>query len=153
VIGRLIASIGPRFGLRAARVPIEPAWLLRKVEPRTPALASPHWPFAVLLRRRLRAAGIATPDRVLGLRWSGQMTRERLAGLIRRVPQGLTEIYLHPATGAFSGSAPGYRYREEFEALIDAGTIAATREAGLELGGFSDFPDSGTELPLGEATR
>src|SRR2546421_8372589 len=36
-------------------------------------------PCALLLRRRLRAAGLLTPDRVFGLRWSGRMTRERLA--------------------------------------------------------------------------
>ncbi len=34
--------------------------------------------------------------------------------MIRSLPEGLSEIYLHPATGPYSGAAPGYRYREEF---------------------------------------
>jgi len=31
------------------------------------------------------------------------MTRERLSGLIRNLPNGLSEIYLHPATGPSRG--------------------------------------------------
>ena len=68
------------------------------------------------------------------------MTRERLSGLIRNLPNGLSEIYLHPATGPFPGAAPGYRYREEFDALMAAEIVAASRDSSLRLGGFSDFP-------------
>lgn len=140
VIGRLMAEIGGRFGLRAARVPSEPAAVLRKIEPRTrwapEALAAP---LTMLLRRRFRAAGLLAPDRVFGLRWSGQFTRDRLLGLMRNLPDGLSEIYLHPATGPFPGAAPGYRHREEFEALTAPEIVAASRDPSLRLGGFSDF--------------
>ena len=140
VIGRLMAEIGGRFGLRAARVPSEPAAVLRKIEPRTrwapEALAAP---LTMLLRRRFRAAGLLAPDRVFGLRWSGQFTRDRLLGLMRNLPDGLNEIYLHPATGPFPGAAPGYRHREEFEALTAPEIVAASRDPSLRLGGFSDF--------------
>jgi chitin disaccharide deacetylase len=142
LVGRMIAAIGPRFGLTAARVPLEPAELLRRVEPhvspsRAGALVTAPW--ALWLRRRLRAAGVRTSDRVLGLAWSGRMTRERLCGLLGALPPGLTEIYLHPATGPYPGSAPGYRYREELEALTAPETAAACRAQGIELGGFADF--------------
>jgi chitin disaccharide deacetylase len=139
-IGRMIASIGPRFGLKAARVPLEPAGLLRRVEPRVSRAGSlVTAPWAHLLRRRLRAAGMRTPDRVLGLAWSGAMTRARLCGLLAALPTGLTEIYLHPALGPYPGSAPGYRYREELEALTAPETAAACRDLNIELGGFADF--------------
>jgi chitin disaccharide deacetylase len=72
------------------------------------------------------------------------MTKERLFGLIRNLPDGLSEIYLHPATGAFVGAEPGYRYREEFDALMDSEIIAASRDTSLRLGGFSDFLASQT---------
>ncbi len=76
------------------------------------------------------------------------MTRERLSGLIRRLPDGLSEIYLHPATGPFPGAAPGYRHREELEALVAPEVLAACRDSSLRLGGFADFlarsvPDHG----------
>jgi hypothetical protein len=68
------------------------------------------------------------------------MTAARLAGLMRRLPAGLSEIYLHPAArDAYEGSAPGYRYVEEFRALLDAKVIEAARDSGAALGGFAEF--------------
>jgi hopanoid biosynthesis associated protein HpnK len=140
VVGGLIAAIGGRFGLRAVRIPLEPAQVLRKIERQTPwAPALLITPFALLLRRRFRAAGLLAPDRIFGLRWSGRMTRERLSGLIRNLPNGLSEIYLHPATGPFAGAAPGYHYREELDALMAPEIVAASRDSSLRLGGFGDF--------------
>ena len=140
VVAALIAAIGGRFGLRAVRIPLEPAQVLRKIERQTPwAPALLTAPFALLLRRRFRAAGLLAPDRIFGLRWSGRMTRERLSGLIRNLPNGLSEIYLHPATGPFAGAAPGYHYREELDALMAPEVVAASRDSSLRLGGFGDF--------------
>lgn len=144
VVGRLIAEIGGRFGLRAVRVPLEPVRILRQIEPRTPWIASlAIAPAALWLRRRARAAGLLAADRVFGLQWSGQMTRRRLAALIERLPEGLTEIYLHPACGAYEGSAPGYRYRDELEALLAPEARAACAAGAIETGGFLDFLDRG----------
>lgn len=143
LVGAMMISIGRRFGLRAARVPQEPLSVLRRVEPgtpRTPGLVTA--PFAGLFRRRVRAAGVATSDRVFGLQWSGGMIGSRLAGLIEHLPDGLTEIYLHPATGPYPGSAPGYRYRDELEALTSPGIVRACRGGALRLGGFADFADA-----------
>jgi hopanoid biosynthesis associated protein HpnK len=138
-VGELIAAIGGRFGLRAVRLPLEPTAVLRKVaRGGYNAAAAITVPFAMALRRRLATAGLATADRVFGLRWSGQMTRERLAPLIRHLPDGVSEIYLHPATGPYPGSARGYRYREEFEALLAPEVIAACRDSRVHLGGFAD---------------
>jgi hopanoid biosynthesis associated protein HpnK len=142
VVGGLMAAIGGRFGLRATRIPLEPVHVLRAIEPHTsrrPALLTT--PFALLLRRRASQAGFLAPDRVFGIQWSGQMTHDRLSGLIRHLPEGLSEIYLHPATGPFAGAALGYRYREEFDALMASDIAAACRDSGLRLGGFGDFLD------------
>jgi hopanoid biosynthesis associated protein HpnK len=144
VVAGSMAAIGGRFGLRAARIPLEPAHVLRKIErqtPRAPALLTT--PFALLLRRRFRAAGLLAPDRIFGLQWSGQMTEARLSALIRSLPDGLSEIYVHPATGTFAGAARDYRYREEFDALMAPDVVAACRDPSLRLGGFSDFLASG----------
>ena len=129
-ISGLILRIGARHGLTAARVPIEPG-----------ADASPAFNIcAGLVRRRFRAAGLTIPDQVYGLRWSGHMTAERLEAAIAQAPNGLTEIYLHPATkGGYEGSAPGYGYSEELAALIAPGVVRAARGPNLRLGGFRDF--------------
>jgi hypothetical protein len=57
---------------------------------------------------------------VFGLAWSGAMNTERLRAVIERLPQGLSEIYLHPATrDDWPGHTPGYAYEEELAALTD----------------------------------
>jgi hopanoid biosynthesis associated protein HpnK len=136
-IAGLILKIGARFGLNASRLPIEPRAVLAQVEPG----AYPAEPvvdlWAGLARRRFRAAGLLVPDHVFGLRWSGAMTAPRLAGVIEHLPPGLSEVYAHPATGPYPGSAPGYRYAEEFSALIDPQVIAAVRGAPIVQGGFN----------------
>ena len=150
VIGRLMVQIGQRFGLRAVRIPLEPRHVLRKIEPQTPR--GPAWltaPFARLLRGRVRAAGLIAPNHVFGLQWSGHMTKARLSGLIRNLPAGLSEIYLHPATGSFAGAAPNYHYREELDALMAPEIVAASRDPSLKLGGFSDFPGLETAIHSG----
>jgi hypothetical protein len=134
-------SIGLDFGLKAGRVPLEPQDVLARVEPRRPsAVAALTAPFAHALRRRFARAGVVSPDAVFGLAWSGAMTKARLQGILDHLPDGLSEIYLHPATGPYPGSAPGYRYGEEHAALLDSAVIAATKRSDIHLGGFSDFP-------------
>ncbi|MDR3506568.1 MAG: hypothetical protein P4L64_01595, partial [Caulobacteraceae bacterium] len=93
-------------------------------------------------RRRFRAAGVTVPDHVFGLRWSGAVTADRLAGVIRHLPPGLSEIYLHPALGAYPGSAPGYRYAEELAALVAPQTLAAASDPSIRRGRFADFSGS-----------
>jgi hopanoid biosynthesis associated protein HpnK len=140
LVGRLIVRIGTRFGLRAVRLPLEPAAMLRQLERRTWSSSTALTvPFALALRRRLAAAGLLVAQRTFGLRWSGQMTEARLAGLIRQLPQGVSEIYLHPATGTYPGAAGGYRYAEELQALLAPQVKALCRDSAVRLGGFGDF--------------
>jgi hopanoid biosynthesis associated protein HpnK len=141
-IASLILNEGARHGMKAARVPREPRAALDAVEPGTTGFSdSALAPFSALLAARFRAANLTVPDQVFGLKWSGAMTRERLAGLLANLPEGLSEIYLHPATsGGFQGSEPGYRYRDELDALLDPAVAAAARRPEVRLGGFGDFP-------------
>ena len=104
-----------RHGVKGARVPLEPQDVLARIEPHKACRrgGADRALCARACARRFRRAGIAAPDQVFGLAWSGAMTAPRLKGLIENLPDGLTEIYLHPATGAYPGSAPGYHYAEE----------------------------------------
>ena len=68
------------------------------------------------------------------------MNAARLGGLITHLPDGLSEIYMHPATGDYPGCAPGYEYRAEMAALTDPRMGALIRAGDIRLGGFGDFP-------------
>jgi len=137
-VAGLLLRIGRRYGLAASRAPIEPRAVLAAVDG---TRAPPAWltaPWARLLRARYRAAGLTMADQVFGLAWSGAMTPARLSGLIAGTGEGLTEIYLHPATdGDFDGAAPGYRYADELAALLAPETREAVRASGAELCAFS----------------
>jgi hopanoid biosynthesis associated protein HpnK len=139
MIAAEIMTVGARYGLRGLRVPREPGSVLASVEQQ--ASRGPAWitaPWAALLDRRARRAGLQTPDAVFGLAWSGAMTTSRLLGLLRHLPEGRSEIYLHPATtDDFAGHAPSYRYAEELAALVAPDVISAARE--LRIGGYADF--------------
>jgi hopanoid biosynthesis associated protein HpnK len=140
-IADAIVRVGKRHGMRTMRLPLEPRRVLALAEPETPiAPAYLTAPFARLLRWRLRNQRIRIPDAVFGLAWSGAMHAARLRGLIGNLPQRLSEIYLHPASGGgFAGAAAGYRYADELAALTDRSVAAAAGDAGIRLGGFSDI--------------
>lgn len=140
-IAGLMVKMAKAHGVRGARVPLEPQALLGQIEAhKGSATAALTAPFARVLRARFRRAGMTAPDQVFGLAWSGAMTPRRLKGLIENLPDGLTEIYLHPATGAYPGSAPGYGYAEELKALTDPDMSALIGLRHIRLGGFCDFP-------------
>ena len=135
-----IIRLGARYGMRAVRLPAEPVGIVRAIDPLAPlVLPILTRPWTARLGKRLRAAGYRVPDQVFGLAWTGAMTATRLVALIDRLPEGLTEIYTHPAlVGGFRGAAPAYRYAEELAGLLDPGVRAAVTRSGASLGGFGD---------------
>jgi len=138
-IAPLVLEIGAMHGLRALRVPSEPAAVLARVDP------SQHprddWRVRIctrLLARRTRRHGVMTPANVIGVAWSGAMTRPRLEGLLRCLPGGVSEIYAHPATSdGFAGASGGHA--EELAALMAPSVVALLRGSGIATGGYSDF--------------
>ena len=141
LIAGAVLSIGRRYAMRALRVPREPRAVLRAAETEAaPKPALDIAPWAALLAVRARQAGLLIPDRTLGLAWSGAMTPARVAGLLAHLPEGLTELYTHPATGSgFPGEAPGYAYAAERDALIAPASRSAVTASGAVSGGFTDF--------------
>jgi len=142
-ITRALLAIGRRYGMRGLRVPHEPMATLIKVDASArrdylPKLGRAPW--AASLRARARRAGLMVPDAVFGVTWSGAMNEARLSGLLAHLPDGCSEIYLHPAaSNDFVGHAPGYRYVDELAALTAPSVIAAARGLDIALGGYSDF--------------
>jgi hopanoid biosynthesis associated protein HpnK len=143
-IAGLLIEIGRGYGMRALRVPVEPGEALGRIEPVRHGLeARLAKPWAKMLRARARGAGLTVPDSVFGLAWSGAMTRERVAGLIRNLPPGQSELYTHPATGGgFEGEAPGYRYAEEFAALTAPEGREALAAGGVSLSSYAAWAGS-----------
>lgn len=138
-IASAILKTGKRYGMKAVRAPIETSDVLAKIEPRTSGFTIER-AWALLVRRRMRAEGMLVPDQVFGLAWSGALDMARMRGLIENLPDGLTEIYTHPATqDDYPGHAPGYAYRAELEALTDPLAREEISRKRIERGCFADF--------------
>ena len=139
LVATLLLKIGPRFGMRAVRAPVEPAHVLARAETTpTPISARLATAYARQLAHRLRRAGMAAPDAVFGLRWTGHLTAERLLALIPHLPPGIVEIYAHPATrDDYPGHAPGASHRDELAALTNPRVIAAVHASGRRLASFA----------------
>ena len=79
--------------------------------------------FGGAARRRIAAAGLPEPPRVLGLAEAGRMTRARWRSLLERLPrEGTFEAVLHPGASDAEASARypwGYSWEAESEALED----------------------------------
>jgi hopanoid biosynthesis associated protein HpnK len=126
----MLLRIGRDYGLRAVRLPAEAG---------APTLLRP---WLRLLAGRLDAAGIAHNDQVVGVAGSGNMDEAALLQALDRLPAGITEIYLHPATrsgSAIAPSMPDYRHADELAALLSPRVRAAIDALGVPRGGFTDL--------------
>ena len=141
-VARLIVEIGRSYGMRAVRLPAEPVGALRRAFPGEPHRVPAYRPVVAALRRRLRRAGLAINDHVFGIAWSGAMIEERLLRLLPHLPQGVSEIYCHPATrqtAALAAAMPGYRNTEELAALLSPAVRQRIAELGISLVGYADL--------------
>jgi hypothetical protein len=134
-------EIGREYGLRAIRVPAEPPKVLAQCGHHASLgdRALYHW--TALLRRRARRAGMATNDHAFGIAWSGHMTAAKLRRLSAHLPDGVSEIYSHPASrrdAALTALMPNYEHEAEFAALLDPAVLAAFAAAGVTMTSFSE---------------
>jgi hopanoid biosynthesis associated protein HpnK len=138
----MLLRIGREYGVTAVRVPDEPLWFAARGGHRfSGANAALLAPWIALMKRRLRRAKVPYNDHIFGVAASGAMDEAKLLAIIERLPPGVTEIYLHPATEsgrAIASSMSKYRHAEELAALMSPRVRAAIAAAGIGHGGFAD---------------
>ncbi len=137
----MLLRIGSGFGAPAVRLPREPAWAARRAGGAIAGstVAGLLSPWLAIMRRRLRAAGMAHNDHVFGMSDSGAMDEARLLDILGKLPEGITEIYLHPAVesgAAIAASMSGYRHADELAALMSPRVRAAVAACGAATGSF-----------------
>lgn len=146
-VASLVLKIGRDYGVRAMRVPHEPVQVLRRAAPAENIFPPFYQPWVSMLGMRIRRSGLLVNDHVLGLRWSGAMTPERVERLLRHLPEGITELYLHPAvaqTPVLTKAAPGYQYVAEFDALMRKTNQDLLKSQGIHLTTYGALVAAGT---------
>jgi len=138
----MLLRIGRDYGSSAVRVPDEPLWFAaRGGNWFSAANAALLAPWIVLMKRRLRAAQVLHNDRIFGVAASGAMDEANLLAILARLPPGVTEIYLHPATEsgrAIASSMSTYRHADELAALLSPRVRAAIAAGDFGHGGYAD---------------
>lgn len=128
VVAGLMIRIGRRYGLRALRIPAEPSAPLAACGTSAGLGARALAAWSRVLRAQARRAGLAVNDHAFGIAWSGHMTAPRLLALAPHLPDGLSEIYFHPASrrdAALARLMPDYEHEAELAALLDPAVAAA----------------------------
>ena len=137
-VTRAIARIAPDFGSPPVRIPLEPFRHSWRATADRPVQRLATWLFYTAqtrgMRRRLVAAGLSLNDHIFGVNDSGAMVERRLLQFLERLPDGVTELYCHPATRRWEGpdNLPAhYRPEDEFAALVSAEVRARLEAAGV----------------------
>ena len=143
----IILRVAADFGGPPMRLPREIPRAVRHGAPRLSAWASAAFlaPWLARMKRRLEAAGIAHNDRVFGIARSGGMDERELLEILASLPDGVTEIYLHPAIESehpITPSMSGYRHADELAALLSPKVRSALAAAKVPCGGYRDIARS-----------
>jgi hopanoid biosynthesis associated protein HpnK len=137
-----ILQIGRDFGMSALRVPDEPLWFSGSQGFANYLTAPLLTPWLGLMRRQLRSRGLACNDRVFGMACSGDLNETRLLAILGRLPEGVTEIYLHPAVQTRDPLTPSmqqYRHADELAGLLSPRVRAAVAASNAICGGYADL--------------
>jgi hopanoid biosynthesis associated protein HpnK len=140
----IVLHLASEYGVRAMRVPQEP-FLSSWNAQRTDAMKRLWgWLLSVPrftgMRARLRQAGIRYNDHMFGLHDSGRMTPERVGRFLATLPEGVSELYCHPATrrwDAVDNLPAAYLCVDEYHALHDPIRRAELERLGVERTTFS----------------
>lgn len=144
-----ILKVGQDFGLRAIRLPYEPLLPSLFTCRERPVSCFLSWaflfPWMRLLKFRAKQAGMECNDFVFGLHDSGHLTSAWFERIIQCLPDGVTEIYCHPATRRcqeIDETMADYEHEEELKALISPDIKAALASRGVQRLAFSELPAS-----------
>jgi chitin disaccharide deacetylase len=137
----ILLEVGRDYGMPAMRVPDEPFWFAARSAGVLPGLAQALLsPWIAQMKHRLHRARIFHNDRIFGMAGSGAMDEAGLLAILARLPPGVSEIYLHPATqsgSAIAASMSHYRHAEELDALSSPRVRAALNAVAVR-GGYTE---------------
>lgn len=142
----LILTIGSEYGLTAIRIPNEPPLesIIENKKDKFKRYAQSLFfkPFISSMKKQCDVRNIKYNDTIFGLYDSGHMNIDKLIRILPHIEEGVTEIYLHPATERWDGIDPAandYEFEAEYKALIHARTIRTIEKFDIHLSGFNNL--------------
>lgn len=136
---RILLELAVEFGVPAIRIPYEPP--LASFRARGDQFGKRmmtglfHWRATGKMRKAAEKAGLRTNDRVFGFADSGRMNAAAVGDFLDHLPDGVTELYCHPATRRWDDHPmpEDYLVVEEYKALIDPAVKEKVQSCGLSV--------------------
>jgi hopanoid biosynthesis associated protein HpnK len=154
VVLRAIVRNAQCFGAPPVRIPLEPFGPSFRANRDQGLGRLAHSLFYSLQTRRmrapLRAAGLPANDQLFGLYDTGVLSEDRVLALIEQLPEGISELYCHPATKRWDGVdnlPPDYQPEAELAALLSPAVQEKIADSGLRPLSFRAALDGGREAP------
>ena len=147
---RALARVAAEFGITRIRNPFEDSFTFRRfgsfsswASLKQYALGLAVQPGAVQFKRLVRANGIKTPDRFLGVGLTGMLDSAAIRSMMESLVEGTTELMCHP--GVYDDDlerAPTRLKRErerELEGLSDPSLQAVVEARGIRLISYGEL--------------
>lgn len=135
----ILARLADQYGIRTVRLPREPLLPALRFDRRHGVRKLfEGFAFTALSRltvKRLRRAGIRYPDRMFGLHQTGHVSEKYLLEVLRRLPDGTSEVYCHAAIvdeEARRWRPAKYESEQELQALTSPRVKATIEQEGIE---------------------
>ena len=144
ILCETLLKVGKEYGLRTVRFPYEPPIRSWRASKKNLFLRLGAclllFPWILLLRLRLSREKMGSNDSIFGMIDSGNMTPDLVDRFLKFLPQGVTEIYLHPALSETNRRSGAHRSEKEFETLMSPKIRQTLRDSQIERIAFSDLP-------------
>lgn len=143
---RIVARLAREHGVAFVRAPVEPLWpSLRSSRQRLPRKLARWFVFSTLgsrAKRVLLRQGVRTVDRAVGVLDPGHLTKPFLTSYLPLLPDGLTEVFFHPAdrpAEPLLQAQRGYEHVAELQALCSPQLRQLIHDSGIRLTNFREL--------------
>jgi predicted glycoside hydrolase/deacetylase ChbG (UPF0249 family) len=140
---KIIGRLAKEFHIARIRIPAEPFWFFdtphspRRTLERTALTGCALW-----ARQQYLAQGLYGPENFFGMLSGGRMSQSSLQAILARLPEGTSEIMVHPGLDNEALNHQyhwGYHWREELEALQSPETLRLIQTKRIHLVSYRDI--------------
>ena len=152
-VSRILLKVGKEYGLKAVRLPFEPpiaSWRAsRRALFQRVGVAFFLYPWIILLKKRMGQRGICSNDFVFGMHDGGKLHLDPVLRFLKSLPDGVAEIYFHPALSKVAHGREASDGQREFEALTSPQIRQMLLTRGIQLVGFNNLEEGSEQTEEG----
>lgn len=143
----IVVDIAKEFNIKAIRIPGEPYLFLGNY-PFTPVRVVARAGLTFLSRlakAKVKQSGLAAPDHFFGMLAGGNMREEYLVHILDNLPEGVSEIMMHPGSPGSDAAALNQSYgwnlhwQAELDAVTSGRVCGLIREKNVRLVSFKEL--------------